>query len=166
VTSFDASDLRQRGFDGFVTVADLREEITQVPSLQGVYAALRNADASPTFLERSPASWFKGKDPTVSQVELTRQWVPGAQTLYIGSADNLRGRLGLLIEFSDAGRTRSVFHWGGRLLWQLADSDGLVVAWRVESKGIGSIERDLVTEFKDTFDRLPFANLRLPPVRP
>lgn len=163
--SFDVADLKQRGFDGFVTVAGLRQDTTQVPTNQGVYAVVRHSDSPPVFLEQSPASWFKGKDPTVSQAELSKQWVPGARTLYVGSGDSLRARLDLLIQFSDAGRARSVFHWGGRLLWQLGDSEDLLVAWRVESGGIGPIERDLVIEFRDGFDALPFANLRLPPVR-
>ena len=96
---------------------------------------------------------------------MTDEWVPGAEVLYIGSGDSLRDRVGLLIEFSDAGRSKSVFHWGGRLLWQLRDGQELLVAWRAEPAGIASRERDMVIEFTEVYGRYPFANLRLPPVR-
>jgi hypothetical protein len=33
---------------------------------------LRSAGADPTFVEISPAGWFKGKDPLVSVDELQR----------------------------------------------------------------------------------------------
>jgi len=146
-------------------VRDLDSEPRLVPSTPGVYVVVRpNADP-PAFLDRNPGSWFKGKDPTVVVGTLEREWVPEAETLYIGSGANLRDRIGLLVEFSRAGRSRSVFHRGGRLLWQLRDGQELLVAWREEPAGIGSKERDLVIEFTEVYGRYPFANLRLPPIR-
>jgi hypothetical protein len=165
VTSFDEQDLRARGFEGLAAVKELRQGLQHVPSEKGVYAVLRLSDSEPAFLPHSPASWFKRKDPTVSSAVLAENWVAGAHTLYIGSADDLRARIDLLVRFSDAGQAQSVFHWGGRLWWQLADSDELVVAWKPEPKGIGSAQRDLVIEFKEEFGQLPYANLRLPPAR-
>jgi hypothetical protein len=163
--AYDVLELRDRGFEGFVRVADLGPEPEAVPTSPGVYVVARVTDKQPTFVDRSPGSWFKGKDPTVPVSRLREEWVDGAQTLYIGSGVHLRDRIGLLVEFSNAGPTRSVFHWGGRLLWQLIDSQDLQVAWREEPEGIGSVERDLVHEFKRAFGRLPFANLRRPPIR-
>jgi hypothetical protein len=165
MTGFDEQDLERRGFEGFVKISELRQGIQRVPSQKGLYAVLRLSESEPSFLPRSPASWFKGKDPTVSQADLSENWVHGAQTLYVGSADDLRARIDLLIEFSDAGQARSIFHWGGRLLWQLADSDDLVVAWKAAQAGIGSAQRDLVIEFREEFGQLPYANLRLPSSR-
>lgn len=165
MNDLNSTALSEQGFRGFVPVSDLQENSLQIPSIMGIYTVLRTSATPPNFLERSPASWFKSKDPTVPVSRLTDEWVPGAEVLYIGSGDSLRDRVGLLIEFSDAGRSKSVFHWGGRLLWQLADSENLVVAWKATPQGIGREERDLVLEFKEAFEMLPFANLKLPPVR-
>ncbi len=92
------------------------------------------------------------------------EWVHGAQTLYFGSSDSLRDRIGLLIEFSDAGPDKSVLHWGGRFLWQVADSDDFLIAWRTTPPVcFRTTERELVDEFRDVYGRMPFANLRRPP---
>jgi hypothetical protein len=163
--SFDVEDLQERGFSGFIPVRDLDSEPRVVPTTRGVYNVVRPTADRQRFLDLNPGSWFKGNDPTVSTTDLEKEWVPGAETLYIGSGANLRDRIGLLAEFSRAGRSRSVFHYGGRLLWQLADGQDLLVAWRAEPSGIGSTERDLVIEFKEIYGRYPFANLRMPPVR-
>jgi hypothetical protein len=156
MSDFDIADLRKRGFVGFVSVAQLASE---PPPESGVYAVVREATNAPRFLDRSPASWFKGQDPTVSIERLDAEWVADAQTLYLGKASSLSERIGLLVEFSNAGRDRSVFHKGGRLLWQLEDGQELLVAWRVEPDFEG-VEADLQGEFIDTYGRLPFANLR------
>jgi len=165
VAAFDLQDLQDRGFSGFVPVRDLDPDPRTVPSATGVYVVVRQSPSPPRFLDQSPGSWFKHKDPTVPVSELEKNWIPGAETLYIGSGTDLRDRIGLLVEFSRAGRNKSVFHWGGRLLWQLADGQDLLVAWRIGPDGIGSTERDLVDEFKDAHGGYPFANLRRPPVR-
>ncbi len=97
---------------------------------------------------------------------LQQEWVAGAQTLYIGSAKDLQDRIGLLIEFSDAGPDKSVFHRGGRLLWQVEGSDDFEVAWKpTRSDEFRPLERKLVDEFAEIWGRMPFANLRRPPGR-
>lgn len=101
--AFDIADLRSRGFDGFISVRDLGLDPHQLSSSPGVYAVVRVSPDVPTFLDVSPASWFKREDPTVPLGRLQAEWVPGAQTLYIGSATDLRERIGLLVEFSRAG---------------------------------------------------------------
>lgn len=165
MAAFDVEDLRARGFQGFATVGQLADDIAVVPPGPGLYAVALQTGETPVFLEQSPASWFKGKDPTVPVQRLAREWVPDAETLYIGSSIGLRDRIELLIRFSNAGRGASVFHWGGRLLWQLGNAQDLLVSWLSTSSGIGSAERDLVDEFVAAYGRLPFANLKRPPVR-
>jgi hypothetical protein len=65
-----------------------------------------------------------------------------------------------LQEFADFGRGKPVGHWGGRLLWQLADSQSLVVAWKVlEAAEVDSAEAEYQAEFISIYGRLPFANL-------
>lgn len=141
----------------------LRDGIAAVPDLGGVYAVLRVDDGPPRFLGRNPGSHFNRKDPTVPMERLKKEWVDGAQTLYIGSARNLRDRIGRLIEFSDAGTDNSVFHWGGRLLWQVATSDEFEIVWKtLPPDQIRMLEQELVDEFVDGWGRMPFANLKRP----
>jgi len=54
---------------------------------------LRPASVKPTWIATSPAGWFKGKDPSVPIDKLQSAWIPGAEVLYIGKANNLRRRL-------------------------------------------------------------------------
>jgi hypothetical protein len=156
VSDFDIADLRKRGFVGFVPIERFDG---QPPFVSGVYAVVREATHVPRFLERSPASWYKRKDPTVPVERLKAEWVADVQTLYLGKAASLSERIGLLVDFSRAGPDRSVFHQGGKLLWQLDCFDELLVAWKVEPDFEG-VEADLQGEFIDAYGRLPFANLR------
>jgi hypothetical protein len=159
VSAFDITDLRRRGFGGFVPVAQLEDDPPQVPPQSGVYAVVREASAVPRFLERSDAGWWRGKDPNVPVERLAAEWVEGAQTLYIGDAASLRERVGELVKFSRA-RGESVRHYGGRLLWQLDGCQELLVAWKEEPFST-ALEYDLLEEFIEAHDgRLPFANLQ------
>jgi hypothetical protein len=156
--AFSISDLRERGFVGFVPVARLSDEPVQAPSDSGVYAIVCEAVETPRFLERSDAGWWKGKDPTVTLDRLAAEWVPGAQTLYLGDAGSLRERIGELAKFSRA-HGENVRHWGGRLLWQVDGCQELLVAWKVEPYST-ALEHDLLAEFVGAYGRLPFANLK------
>jgi hypothetical protein len=155
--AFDIDELQRRGFEGFLRVADLApHEPPQLPAQSGVYVVVRAEPGPPTFLKRSRGGWWKAKDPTVPVERLEREWVHGAQTVYIGKAKCLRERVGELLEFADG---RPVRHWGGRLLWQLERCEDLLLCWRVNPDFAG-FETDLIDEFRALFGRLPFANLR------
>jgi hypothetical protein len=166
--AFDMADLRRRGFLGFTPVAQLDDKPPQLPPKSGVYAVVREATGPPRFLKQSGAACWKGKDPTVPVERLQAEWVLGVQTLYLGKADTLRGRVGLLIKFSRS-CGEEVMHWGGRLLWQVEDHPTFLVAWVVEPY-FAALESDLLEEFIGVYKRLPFANLkrgdRNPPNRP
>lgn len=56
--------LVKRGFTGFVQFADLQSAHVQTDP--GVYVVLHPTSVEPSFIETSPAGWFRDKDPSVA----------------------------------------------------------------------------------------------------
>lgn len=145
------------------------EDYASVPSRPGVYVVLRPTVGDPAFVHPSPAYWRNGKDPTAPEAFLRAHWVADASVVYIGKADfrtrrtrveALRRRLD---EYGTFGAGARANHSGGRLVWQLASADELLVAWHVVAwqEAAGDYERRLLTHFAALHGgRLPFANLR------
>ena len=154
---FDREDLEAAGFAGFVAVKSLEKGCLKVPDSPGVYVVLRFGDAEVAFLEQSVGGAFKGRNPTLPIERLTTEWVRETPAVYVGSAGNLRRRIDELVRF---GRGEPIGHWGGRVLWQIADHDELVVAWQIAEDPVGR-EAALLTAFREQHGRLPFANLRM-----
>lgn len=154
--------LTSAGFVGFVPFADL--PTTEIPDRVGVYAVLRETPEAPAFLPRSTGGCFKHQDPTVPGDQLERAWVPDAHVVYIGKAGpRARGKQGLKVRLSEFYRFsagKRIGHWGGRYLWQLADSSDLIVAWReTPDRDPKDVERELIDAFKaDHHGVSPFAN--------
>ena len=150
------------GFEGFVPFSEL--PTSQVPTAPGVYVVIRVAGTDPKFLQKSPAGWFKGKDPSVPVTTLENAWVPGSPVVYLGKANGgATGRRGLrkrLDEYRRHGAGEPVGHWGGRYIWQLADSDDLVVGWKPTADvNARTLERNMIAEFSADHAKRPFANL-------
>lgn len=151
---FDRSALEAVGFNGWRHFRDL--PLAAVPAKRGIYVVFRESLDPPTFLARSPAGHFKGRDPTVPVATLTAKWVEGAHVMNIGMATILRQRLDTYRRYGDG---EPVGHQGGRYIWQLADSADLLVAWKTTDEDPADAEAKLIRAFMDEHGALPFANL-------
>jgi hypothetical protein len=128
----------------------------EVPAAGGVYVVWRVAADQPEFLDANLGGRFKGRDPTVSEDALRANWVDGAEVVYIGKAASLKRRIA---DFERFGRGAPIGHWGGRLIWQLADSVRLRIAWK-PTPGLDPkrVESRLIGEFREIYGKPPFAN--------
>lgn len=165
IAAWTRDAMQAMGFQGFQPFSALSAAV--VPPGPGVYCVVRTiTTGEPTFLPRSPAGHFKGKDPTAPVAELKQLWVTGSEVIYIGKAQagarRDRGLWSRLKEYRDFGAGRPAPHSGGRRIWQLADRAELLVGWMVTTDiQAPLIERRLLDEFKrDHSGRLPYANMR------
>lgn len=161
VKAFLRAGLLARGFVGFHRFK--RIDLTLVPAVPGVYVVLREKESRPVFLDRSPAGWFKGQDPTVPVAELEAAWPDGAHCVYIGKAGSGapggRGLRQRITEFRKYGDGRPVGHQGGRRIWQLADADEYVLSWLpTPSRDPEILEAQLLQAFVAEYGRRPIGN--------
>ena len=124
-------NLSEIAAQGFVTVEALQKSnCREVPYMPGVYLVIWPRIQMPKFLKESCGGHFKGKNPTVAVSMLADQWVEGANVIYIGKAGfstgeaTLHKRLRALMKF---GLGVPIGHWGGRYIWQIADSEHTAV---------------------------------------
>ena len=150
-------------FKGFQTVKELKENgFDLVPDKKGVYLVIFNQKTKPIFLEKNIGGHFKGKDPTVPIERLKSKWINNEEIIYIGQAGGnnskatLRKRLKQYIQF---GYGKPVGHWGGRLIWQLMNSDELIIAWKETSEDPYIVESNMINKFREVQGDRPFANL-------
>jgi hypothetical protein len=161
----DVADLVANGFTGFITCSELqRTGCRDVPNEGGIYLVIRPFAMAPEFLSESIGGHFKGNNPTLPTAALRAQWVEPAKVLYIGKAGGLSGNGTLksrLRQYMNFGQGQAVGHWGGRCIWQLADSSSLQICWKVTpSEDPAARESELIQDFRAQYHKRPFANLR------
>lgn len=154
--------LKDDGFAGFRSFEQL--DINRVPRAPGIYAVLKPEGFERVFLAKSSGARFKKRDPSLPHPALEDEWVQNADVLYIGKAGpGSTGNRGLrkhIQEFTDFGRGKPVGHWDGRLIWQLAHSQSLLIAWKeLPASEVNSAEARYHAKFIGIYGRLPFANL-------
>jgi len=124
----------------------------------GVYLVFRADETAPVFLERSAGGQHKRNDPSVSRDVLEANWVD-AFVVYIGKGNHgqLRTRLK---EYAKAGAGKNHGHHGGRLIWQLAGGQDLLIAWRILPAELAPLreEKRMICEFRESYGKPPFAN--------
>lgn len=158
----DKQTLRDAGFAGFRPLARL--ETNRVPQAPGIFAVLKPDGYEPRFLAKSTAGVFKKKDPSLGEAALAAEWIDDADVLYLGKAGpGSKGNRGLrrqIQEFVDFGKGKPPGHWDGRLIWQLADPQSLVIAWKeLPAAEVNLAEASYHADFREQYGRLPFANL-------
>ena len=158
----EIEEIKKEGFTGFKTMKELFRDDSAIPKMRGVYMVL-NPSKEKEFLSVGTGGYFKEKNPNVSIQELENNWVANAIVVYIGKAGRegksatLQSRLGQYFRF---GQGKNVGHYGGRLIWQLKNSQDLVVCWKALPKeDPRTVEAGLIQEFVTQFSKRPFANL-------
>lgn len=157
---FQYDELIRAGFTGFKTVKQMNNGgLSSVTEAQGVYMILYLSSSSemPKFLPVGTGGFFKGEDPNVSIAELQDNWVEGTPVVYIGKATSIKKRLSQYMRF---GQGKKVGHKGGRYIWQIPNSESLVVCWKSTQEDPRAVEADLIQQFIAEFGKRPFANLR------
>lgn len=154
--------LKEDGFSGFRSFKEL--DTNRIPQAPGIYVVLKPEGFERLFLAKSVGGRFKKRNPSLLPAALEAEWIEDADVLYIGKAGpGSTGNRGLrkrIQEFADFGRGKPVGHWGGRLIWQLSDSQSLVIAWKeLAAAEVNAAEAAYHAKFISTYGRLPFANL-------
>lgn len=159
----EIDELKELGFEGFLSISTLASNYNAIPKLKGVYCIICLED-NYNFLEVGSGGHFKGKDPNVLTSLLKTKWVKTARVIYIGKAGGLESKATLqsrLKQYIKFGQGRPVGHWGGRLIWQIENSENLIVTWKtLISEEPREYEIKLIASFFDKYGKRPFANLK------
>jgi len=160
----DISSMNEFGFTGFIPIGELMKDLTILPKNKGVYKILYMAETPPVFLTTGTGGFFKGRDPNVSIDILKENWVEDTKVIYIGKAgghDSLATLNARIKQYLHFGQGKKASHRGGRLIWQLKDSKDLLICWKVLiDEEPRNVEKNLIYDFKNIYNKRPFANLR------
>jgi Uma2 family endonuclease len=156
---FDSEEsLRKAGFQGFVSIRELRHDLAAIPDAMGIYMVLHRLEVRPTFKNPGTGGHFKGRNPNLKVELLESNWVEDTPVVYIGKSENsLRARWKTRLRF---GAGEPVAAWGGRAIWQLSEPEELVICWKRTPGSPRESERKMIKDFQAKFGKRPFANLR------
>ena len=156
-------ELKENGFEGFISVEKLQADSSLIPKKMGVYMVLFPDGQKVEFLSKGTGGHFKDKNPNVEIKILEESWINETPIIYIGKAGGqessatLQSRLKQYLKF---GQGQKIGHWGGRYIWQVKDSKNLIFCWKALSdKEPREEEATLIESFKEKFRKRPFANL-------
>lgn len=168
---YSSAGLRAAHFQGFVPLKSLTRHEVLGPrgsrDVEGVYVVLRPARTRPEFIDDDHP---KPRPPVMKTADLTKRWPEeNAEILYIGKAP-LRGgegkrRDGLanrMVELQKCGLGSGTNHFGGRLIWRIADRDSLLICWKCLPEGTAAdVESLMIAGFRKSNGRRvpPFANI-------
>lgn len=150
--------------DKTMSVKELKESCRALPDKPGVYFVFGDYKEMPEFLTKGSGPEFhvsskKGAEAMNYPTEqLENKWIDDEIVMYIGKTDDsLYTRISNYIKF---GKGEDVSHRGGRAIWQLPDSNRLVIGWKVIEPPLSAraVEKDILKEFKRVYGKLPFAN--------
>ena len=130
---------------------------------RGVYLIVYEGKDIPQFIiPGCGPKKYQDREVNVSKDELEENWIClgfDRNIIYIGKAgksNTLKKRLKLYMKF---GSGKEAPHYGGRYIWQIKDSNNLLVFWK-KSDNPEKEESDMLKKFKEKYKELPFANLR------
>lgn len=161
---YSLNGLEAGHFQGFVPLKSLSRADVLGPrgsaDVEGVYVVLRPARTAPEFIEDNhPAP----RPPVMSTSDVAKRWPEGnPEILYIGKASRSNGLASRLLQFQKCGLFGGSNHFGGRLVWRIADRDSLLVCWKCLPEGKAEdVESLMVKGFKNAFRQKlpPFANI-------
>jgi len=155
--------IKEAGFSGFEKMSDLFINSSSVPKVKGVYLILNPNFKKAEYLQIGTGGYFKGRNPNIMIDELKENWVDKSLVVYIGKAGSQTGKATLhsrLKQYFGFGQGKNIGHWGGRLIWQLKNSNELIVCWKSLQDGDPRlVENKIIKDFISKFSKRPFANL-------
>lgn len=146
-------------FDGQATVKDLKSGKILLPISPGLIIVKWKGE-KPEFLRTGTGGTYDGREPNVSLEKLEAKWVNGAEIVNIGFSKSIADRINALLLFSQGEPVR---HNGGRYMWQIKNSEQLIVCWKkMPTEGSAKrAKKDLLEAFRWIHGVLPFANLTM-----
>jgi hypothetical protein len=161
--SNNIDEIKKAGFTGFKKMSELFIDNSSIPKIKGVYLILNPDFTKAEYIKIGTGGHFKGKNPNVSFDELNSNWVDNSLVVYIGKAGSETGTATLhsrLKQYFGFGQGKNIGHWGGRLIWQLKNSNDLIVCWKpLPNDDPRTFEKQLINNFVVKFSKRPFANL-------
>lgn len=156
-------ELKEAGFLGFKKMIELFSDSSLIPKSKGIYLILNPNFKNSDYLQIGTGGHFKEKNPNVSLDELNINWVENSLVVYIGKAGGESSKSTLnsrLKQYFAFGQGRKIGHWGGRLIWQLKQSNDLIVCWKpLTNEDPRALESSLIKKFMEQYSQRPFANL-------